>query len=118
DTERVNPIVTFFLGSTLGNFEPEAAVAFLANVRKAGGRRQRFILGTDLPKDRNVMEAAYDDDAGTTARFNLNILNVINRRLFADFDLHRFAHRAVYNEAERRVEMHLVSREKQTVTVL
>lgn len=118
EVERTQPIVTFFPGSTLGNFEPEAAVEFLAAVRRAGGKRQRFILGTDLPKDRNVLEAAYDDGAGITARFNLNILNVINRRLFADFDLHRFTHRAVYKDAERRVEMQLVSRETQTATIL
>lgn len=118
EAERAAPIVTFFPGSTLGNFEPESAVAFLANVRKAGGRRQRFLLGTDLPKSPEVLEAAYDDRAGVTARFNLNILRVLNRRFDATFDVHGFSHRAVFNADAGRVEMQLVSRRKQSATVL
>lgn len=118
EAERTRPIVTFFPGSTLGNFEPDAAVTFLTTVRKAGAKWQSFILGTDLPKDRRILEAAYDDAAGITAAFNLNILRVLNRRFGANFDLTAFAHRAVYNAPAGRVEMHLVSRKRQAVTVL
>lgn len=115
ETERA--IVTFFPGSTLGNFEPEAATEFLAMVRAAGGRRQHFLLGTDLPKPAEVLEAAYDDAGGITARFNLNILQVLNRRFGANFDVSAFSHRAVFNAEARRVEMHLVSRERQVVSI-
>lgn len=116
--ERARPIVTFFPGSTLGNFEPEQAVQFLARIRKMGGPRQRFILGTDLPKDPILLEAAYDDAAGITARFNLNVLRVVNERFRGNFDLDSFRHRAVYNRESKRMEMHLVSTTRQTVTVL
>lgn len=116
--ERTCPIVTFFPGSTLGNFEPEQAVLFLAKIRKMGGPNQRFILGTDLPKEPVLLEAAYDDAAGLTARFNLNILKVVNERFRGNFDQSSFRHRALYNREFRRVEMHLVSTVRQTVTVL
>ncbi len=118
DAERARPIVTFFPGSTLGNFEPGAATEFLASVRRAGGKRQHFILGTDLPKPARLLEAAYDDAAGVTARFNKNILNVVNVRFEGNFDPSTFIHRAVYDTDERRVEMHLVSCKRQEVTVL
>ncbi len=115
--ERERPIVTFFPGSTLGNFEPDAAIEFLAKVRAAGGRRQHFLLGTDLPKAPEILEAAYDDAGGITARFNLNILHVLNRRFGAKFDVAAFTHRAVFNAEAGRVEMHLVSRERQVMSL-
>lgn len=116
--ERERPLVTFFPGSTLGNFEPDAAVEFLSRVRATGGRRQSFILGTDLPKTPTVLEAAYDDAAGITAQFNLNVLEVVNRTFGAHFDRSEFRHEAVYNAAQRRIEMHLVSRRRQVVQML
>lgn len=118
EEERERPLVTFFPGSTLGNFEPDAAVEFLSRVRAAGGRRQSFILGTDLPKEPAVLEAAYDDAAGITAQFNLNVLDVLNRNYGADFDRSEFRHESVYNAAQRRVEMRLVSRRRQMVHLL
>lgn len=116
--ERARPIVTFFPGSTLGNLEPEQAVQFLEKIRRIGGPHQRFILGTDLPKDPILLEAAYDDAAGITARFNLNVLRVVSERFRGNFDVASFRHRAVYNRECGRMEMHLVSTTRQTVTIL
>jgi dimethylhistidine N-methyltransferase len=103
----------FFPGSTIGNFEPREAVDFLRRARttlRAGGR---MLLGADLAKDPAVLEAAYDDAAGVTAAFNLNLLARLNREGGADFDLDAFRHRAVWNAAAERVEMHLVSQRAQ-----
>lgn len=111
------PRLWIFLGSSLGNYAPDEAVALLAEVAEAMGPDDRLLLGTDLVKDPAVLEAAYDDAQGVTARFNLNLLVRINRELGADFDLDRFAHRAVYRPDLARVEMHLVSRADQTVRV-
>jgi dimethylhistidine N-methyltransferase len=101
------PRVGFFPGSTIGNFAPEAAIALMSRVRRALGPDSLFIVGVDLAKDAATLEAAYDDKAGVTAAFNLNILERINRELNGDFDLANFAHRAVWNRLEGRVEMHL-----------
>jgi len=117
DEERELPVSFFFPGSTIGNFEPEAARDFLASVRRAYGRSQRFLIGVDRPKERAVLEAAYDDRAGVTAAFNRNLLSVVNARHGASFDPEAFAHRAVWREREQRVEMHLVSRGAQTVRI-
>lgn len=99
--------VGFFLGSTIGNLAPDAAEALLRGMRDMLGPDALFILGVDLIKDPSTLIAAYDDAEGTTARFNLNVLARANRDLGADFDLDAFAHRAVWNEAEARIEMHL-----------
>ena len=101
--------IVYFPGSTIGNFEPEEAVQFLrriANVCSGGGG---LLIGVDLKKDQQVLEAAYNDSAGVTAKFNLNLLQRINRELGANFDLNQWRHRAVYNSIAGRIEMHLIS---------
>jgi uncharacterized SAM-dependent methyltransferase len=98
-----------FLGSTIGNFEPAEALDFLADVRLCLAPGDALLLGTDLVKPKEQLLSAYDDPAGVTAAFNLNLLSRINRELDADFDLRRFAHGARYHEDEQRVEMHLHS---------
>lgn len=106
----------FFPGSTIGNLHREQAKEFLIALREQTFSDQ-FLIGVDLKKDIAVLEAAYDDAAGVTAAFNLNLLRRINRELGATFDLAKFAHRAVYNQDEGRVEMHLVSLADQIVRV-
>jgi len=106
------PRVAYFPGSTIGNLTPEEAHGFLARGRAHAGH---MLIGTDLKKDANVLHAAYNDSRGVTAAFNLNLLARINRELGADFDLRRFSHYAFYNAPLGRIEMHLVSLEKQTV---
>ena len=107
--------VGFFPGSTIGNFEPEAAVTLMSRMRSLLGADGLFIVGVDLPKDPATLIAAYDDDQGVTAAFNLNVLSRINRELGGDFDLGKFAHRAVWNRPEGRMEMHLEALEAQVV---
>lgn len=111
------PRVGFFPGSTIGNFEPHEAEDFLRHAGRVLGRGARMIVGVDLVKNREVLRAAYNDAAGVTAAFNLNLLRRINRELDANFDLGRFEHRAVFNELRSRIEMHLVSRDRQRVSV-
>ena len=109
--------VGFFPGSTIGNFDPREAQAFLADVRLRLGAGGCFLIGVDLKKPEPILHAAYDDDAGVTAAFNLNLLRRINREIGADFTLDGFEHEARYDPVKGRVEMHLVSREVQRVTV-
>jgi dimethylhistidine N-methyltransferase len=104
-----------YIGSSIGNFEPEEARRLLCNVRGALASGDALLLGVDLAKDKATLLAAYDDAAGVTADFNLNLLARLNRELGADFDLALFAHRAVWNPAQSRIEMHLVSRKRQRV---
>lgn len=111
------PKVGFFPGSTIGNFEPHDASAFLRSAREILGSGARMIIGVDLEKDVRILSAAYNDAAGVTARFNLNVLARINRELDGDFDLSAFAHQAIYNRERHRIEMHLISRQAQTVRV-
>lgn len=112
------PGLLFFPGSTIGNFSTNEAVALLANMRRLIAARPCWmLLGVDMTQDAARLEAAYDDAAGITAQFNRNLLVRINRELDADFDPDRFAHRAVYNAAQHRVEMHLVSTCRQQVQV-
>jgi L-histidine N-alpha-methyltransferase len=111
------PKLLVFLGSSVGNYEPDNAVDLLRHVAGAMGPCDRFLLGTDLDKDRATLEAAYDDAKGVTAMFNRNLLVRINRELGGDFAPERFAHEARYRPEWRRVEMHLVSRGKQTVRI-
>ena len=108
----------FFPGSTIGNFDPPDAGRLLAHFARVLGPGSRLIVGVDLDKDPRRLEAAYDDAKGVTARFNLNLLERINRELGGDFDLARFQHRAIYDREFKRIEMHLVSRVRQTVRVL
>jgi dimethylhistidine N-methyltransferase len=109
------PKFGFFPGSTIGNLEPHAARAFLQGARLTLGRGAWLIVGVDLRKSPKILVPAYDDSAGVTAAFNLNILRRLNREAAADFDLSAFAHRALWNEAEGRIEMHLQSLRRQTV---
>lgn len=111
------PRVGFFPGSTIGNFGPQTAGAFLRSVRILLGEPASMIIGADLAKDAATLEAAYDDARGVTAAFNLNLLARANRELGADFDAGAFAHRAVWNAEESRVEMHLVSLRPQVVRI-
>jgi dimethylhistidine N-methyltransferase len=99
----------FFPGSTLGNLEPKEAVSFMAAARRMLGAGAFFLLGVDLAKDEPTMVRAYDDSAGVTAAFNLNVLARANRDLGADFDLEGFRHAAVWNSEQSRMEMHLVA---------
>ena len=114
---RTRARVGFFPGSTIGNFEPSQAIEFLRHAARLLGQGAHFIVGVDLVKDEAVLEAAYDDAAGVTAAFNLNLLRRINRELGADFDVERFRHKALYNRAYHRIEMHLESRMAQNVAV-
>ena len=109
--------LAFFPGSTVGNFHPAEAAAFLRRVRRTVGTGGALLLGVDRIKDPAVLEAAYDDAAGVTAAFNLNVLHRLNRELGADFRTEAFAHRARYDRDAARIEMHLVSLEDQTVQV-
>jgi L-histidine Nalpha-methyltransferase len=101
--------IVYFPGSTIGNFEPDEALEFLrriANVCRGDGG---LLIGADLKKDPRLLEAAYNDSAGVTAEFNLNLLKRINRELGANFDRDQWRHRAIYNSNAGRIEMHLVS---------
>ncbi len=109
--------VVYFPGSTLGNFSPGEAIALLRQTAALCGRDGGLLLGVDLRKDPRIMEAAYNDRRGVTAAFNRNILVRINRELGAEFHLEQFAHRAWYDAARGRIEMHLVSRCDQVVRV-
>jgi dimethylhistidine N-methyltransferase len=112
------PKVGFFPGSTLGNFEPHEASNFLRSARSILGEGAQMIIGVDLEKDERVLYDAYNDAAGVTARFNLNVLARINAELGGNFDLKAFTHRAIYNRERHRIEMHLISRKAQTVRIL
>lgn len=104
-----------FLGGTIGNFEPEAAVAMLREVAALMGPADSLLLGLDRVKARARLEAAYDDASGATAAFNRNVLHVLNRELNADFPVERYAHRAVFDPARERIEMRLVADGAHTV---
>jgi L-histidine Nalpha-methyltransferase len=106
-----------FLGSNIGNFDPPGADAFLDGVRATLRPGDALVLGTDLVKPEPELLLAYDDPLGVTAAFNRNLLVRVNRELGGDFELARFAHRAIWNAQESRVEMHLVSLEEQRVRV-
>jgi L-histidine Nalpha-methyltransferase len=106
-----------FLGSTIGNLVPEERARFLAELRATLGEADSFLLGTDLVKDRARLVAAYDDAAGVTARFNRNVLDVLNRELRGDFDPGLFDHVARWDEERRWIEMRLQARREQVVTL-
>lgn len=109
--------MAFFPGSSIGNFTPPEARVFLENIRATVGPSGLLLIGVDRKKDARLLENAYDDAAGVTAAFNLNVLAHINRRLHADFDLDAYQHIARYNEAEGRIEMFLRTTRQQKVTV-
>ena len=112
------PLLVLFLGSTIGNFERLRAVDFLQALRRSLRPGDALLIGADLVNDRDQMLRAYDDPIGLTAAFNLNLLGRINRELGGNFDLRNFQHEARWNEAERRVEMHLRSRIDQTAFIM
>ncbi|MCB2204851.1 L-histidine N(alpha)-methyltransferase [bacterium] len=109
--------VVFFPGSTIGNFTPPEAREFLGHIAEVVGDDGGLLIGVDLKKDLNVLDAAYNDARGVTADFNLNMLVRLNREFDADFDLDAFRHRAVYNAGEGRIEMHLISKREQVAHV-
>jgi dimethylhistidine N-methyltransferase len=109
--------VVYFPGSTIGNFEPNEALEFLLRIANVAGRGGGLLIGVDLQKDQGVIEAAYNDSAGVTAQFNLNLLARLNREIGADFDLNQWRHRAIYNSEAGRIEMYLLSATDQTVHI-
>ncbi|HUG39120.1 MAG TPA: L-histidine N(alpha)-methyltransferase [Longimicrobiales bacterium] len=111
------PALFALLGSTIGNFRPARAVRLLRMVRSEMRDTDRFLMGVDLVKDPPVLEAAYNDGAGVTAAFNLNVLNVLNQEVGADFEPADFRHRAFYDPEKRRIEMHLVAERAVTARI-
>ena len=109
--------VGFFPGSTLGNFTHDFAREFLTNAARFLGSGGALVIGIDLKKDVAILNAAYNDAQGITAKFNLNLLDRINRELGADFDVDKFEHRALYDPDEGRIEMHLMSNADQSVNI-
>jgi dimethylhistidine N-methyltransferase len=109
--------ILYFPGSTIGNFTPAEAQAFLARWAQLLGTGGGALIGVDLKKSHAILDAAYNDAQGVTAEFNLNVLRHINRELDADFDMAAFRHRARYVAASGRIEMHLESLRAQRVTV-
>jgi dimethylhistidine N-methyltransferase len=107
--------LVLYIGSSIGNFEPPAAERLLQRVRAGLEPGDGLLLGVDLVKDQATLLAAYDDAAGVTAAFNRNLLVRLNRELEGNFDPQAFAHRALWNPAESRIEMHLESRVDQRV---
>ena len=110
-------LLVLFLGSTVGNFDRDAGVTFLSEVRHILNPGDTLLLGTDLEKPYAQLLRAYDDELGVTAAFNHNLLSRVNRELDADFDLQQFAHEARINSAARSVEMHLRSKRRQVVNI-
>jgi dimethylhistidine N-methyltransferase len=107
----------FFPGSTIGNFEPDQAARFLKHLHRACGDDGAVLIGVDLRKDSDILTAAYNDSESITARFNLNVLDHVNRLTRGNFEPRRFRHSAFFNERESRIEMHLESLESQRVTL-
>jgi len=113
----LGPRLFVFLGGTIGNFPPGSRRRFLRGLRKVMAADDRLLLGTDLVKDPRIIEAAYDDSAGITAQFNLNLLHVLNRELGANFDVDRFEHVAFFDRKRQWIEMRLRATEQQHVRV-
>jgi L-histidine Nalpha-methyltransferase len=111
------PKLYLFLGSSIGNFTFNESINFLSNISSMMTAQDKLLIGFDRIKDRKVLNKAYDDNQGVTAKFNLNILERINRELNADFNLNEFEHQVRFNEEESRIEMHLVSAKLQTVNI-
>jgi dimethylhistidine N-methyltransferase len=116
DTVRHERRLFFYPGSSIGNFTPDEALAFLRRVRAQCGPDGGILIGIDLAKDHAVLDAAYDDALGVTAAFNLNVLRHANRLLGADFDIRAWRHHGFYNAREGRAEMHLEARTSQQVS--
>ncbi len=112
-----SPRLFMFMGSNIGNFAPVEAAEFLGRIRSVMGESDRLLVGVDLSKSAAVLEPAYNDSQGITARFNKNLLSRINRELGADFNLEQFEHHAPFVKSESRIEMRLVSTCDQNVYV-
>ena len=106
-----------FLGSSFGNFDYEHGLEFLHKINSSMKKNDLFLIGLDLAKDKTVLECAYNDSLGVTARFNLNVLSRINSELGSNFNLNKFAHHAFYNESQSKVEIYLRSLENQIVKI-
>jgi L-histidine Nalpha-methyltransferase len=117
DAVKIMPRTGFFPGSTVGNFEPHEASAFMRHAGRILGRGSVFIVGVDLVKDTKVLQKAYNDSKGITAKFNLNVLTRINRELGAKFNLACFEHHAFFNHERSRIEMHLAAAKRHRVKV-
>ncbi len=111
------PNLIAFLGSSFGNFTPELGFTFLEKISSTMKQDDLFFIGIDLVKDKKVLEDAYDDSQGITAKFNLNVLSRINYEMSADFDITKFEHHCKYNSEKQRIEMYLRSLEAQTVQI-
>lgn len=116
-SESYKSIDAFYPGSTIGNFTPEEAREFLSRIAKTCGDKSGLLIGVDLKKNAGILNAAYNDSKKITAEFNLNIIYNINNLIDADFDTDKFKHHAFYDEDEGRIEMHLISKEKQIVNI-
>jgi dimethylhistidine N-methyltransferase len=114
---RARRSVAYFPGSTIGNLDRRQAVHFLRSTAALVGSRGGLLVGTDLVKDKGILERAYNDAAGVTAEFNLNLLRAVNREFEATFELDGFMHEAIYDDAESRIEMRLISVRDQRVSV-
>ncbi|MCF8260705.1 MAG: L-histidine N(alpha)-methyltransferase [Melioribacteraceae bacterium] len=114
---EVSKTIAYFPGSTLGNFEEYEAIEFLKMVAEETGKNGGLLLGIDMVKDKKVLEAAYNDSEGITAEFNLNILQNINELFYTDFNPSNFEHNALFNDDKSRIEMHLISKKNQTVSL-
>ena len=115
--EAIGPRIVAFLGGTVGNFQPGSRRRFLRSIGRLLGPDDHLLMGTDLVKDPGVLEAAYDDEQGVTAEFNLNVLRVLNRELDADFDPEDFDHIALFDTEHEWIEMRLRSRREHTTLV-
>jgi len=111
---RNNDKVIFYPGSTIGNYKPADALSFLKHVRKLVGKQGGLLIGVDLQKDKDILNAAYNDQQGITALFNLNVLNHVNKLLGSDINIELFEHISFYNEEQSRIEMHLESQSDHT----
>ncbi len=112
-----NERVVFFPGSSIGNFQPQAAVQYLSNVVNLLGESGQLLIGVDLKKDKNILERAYDDSEGVTAEFNMNLLTRLNNEVLANFDLQTWNHYSFYNSEQGRIEMHLKSMCEQVICI-
>ncbi|WP_144391690.1 L-histidine N(alpha)-methyltransferase [Pleionea sediminis] len=107
----------FFPGSSIGNFDPKDACRLLEQVAKLVGNKGGLLIGVDLKKEKSVLEDAYNDSAGVTAQFNLNLLHHINHQMNSEIDPETFSHKAIYNDRVGRIEMHLVSNKEQSIQI-
>ncbi|HSH72964.1 MAG TPA: L-histidine N(alpha)-methyltransferase [Methylophilaceae bacterium] len=117
ELDKKSEHLVFFPGSTIGNFDPNEAKQLLRNIHHLAGENAWLLIGVDMTQDGDKLLAAYNDANGITAQFNKNMLVRANRELEADFNVAKFAHRAIFNQSEHRVEMHLVSQQAQDVQI-